>query len=346
MQRLVILDEAEALLGLTSQEGLATSEHPMGAFDLSADITAIRSGSYLRIIRNRSGSCGVVRINAELKSVLDGTWQGCTRIEQSHPPLPYSFETFVAWKGNKLALEFAKSLASSQRGSYGVLAKVSLCGGSGSGKTHLLSSIWMAVKRRDPSAKVAYLTASRLFEHLISAMHTDRVPELEEELGELDVLLIDQGEDLVGMERAQEIVKNALDATSEHGTAVVFTWNEEAPPNRRLRLNSLQDRLSGFLPIRLEPHEGEKGRALLKALLGRYTRHAPIPDRWAEWLISRSRGRVRTLQGLVARLQFECRINHLDLGAGVLPDIAAFEESLRGFLESSLKEEFGDLDRP
>jgi chromosomal replication initiation ATPase DnaA len=136
------------------------------------------------------------------------------------------------------------------------------------------------------------------------------------------------------MELTQEVLKKTLDATIEKGVAVVVAWTGNGPLEGFQP--PLRDRFWGFVPIGLDTPEWKSGRQFLRALLARYFEPARIPDHWEDWLVMQSRGRVRTLQALVARLQFECRIKHLSLEEADLTDLADFGASLKAFLVGSL----------
>jgi chromosomal replication initiation ATPase DnaA len=333
MQRLVILTEAEGIPGPPAVDDPLFSENLVEALGPTVDIAAIRSGRELKVIKNRSGACGMVRLSSNMESLLDGVWQGSLPLAEAGPPLPYSFETFLQWEGNRLAMEAARALSNSKRRCYGDLARLSLLGAPGTGKTHLLSAIWKSVKEQDPGTKVVYFTASKLFDHMTSAIRNMRIREFEDNLADLDMILIDHAEDLARMERTQEMLKKALDAAAEKGTSVVVAWTGDGPPTTGFH-QPLVDRLSGFVPIRIARPDGVEGRQFLRALLSQYLGPIQIAERWADWLVTCSRGRVRALQGLVAGLLFECRALGLDFSEESLQGPSDFETRLeRVFME-------------
>jgi hypothetical protein len=111
MQRLVILTEAEGIPGPPAVDDPLISENLIEALGPTVDIAAIRSGRELRVIKNRSGACGMVRLSSDMEALLDGAWQGSLPLAEAGPPLPYSFETFLQWEGNRLAMEAARTLS-------------------------------------------------------------------------------------------------------------------------------------------------------------------------------------------------------------------------------------------
>jgi chromosomal replication initiator protein len=71
----------------------------------------------------------------------------------------------------------------------------------GLGKTHLMHAIAQEVVRREPDARVLYLSAERFLNDLINALRFERMHEFKRRYRELDVLLMDDVQFIAGRTR-------------------------------------------------------------------------------------------------------------------------------------------------
>src|SRR6186713_2469870 len=86
----------------------------------------------------------------------------------------FTFDTFVVGSSNQFAHAAARAVAESPSRSYNPLF---LYGGVGLGKTHLMHAIAQEVLRREPDARVLYLSAERFLNELINALRFERMHE-------------------------------------------------------------------------------------------------------------------------------------------------------------------------
>lgn len=116
----------------------------------------------------------------------------------------YTFDTFVVGSNNKFA--HAASLAVAENPSE-VYNPLFLYGGVGLGKTHLMQSIAHFIYKNRSDAKVLYVTSESFTNELIDAIrnkNAETINKFREKYRNIDVLLIDDIQFIIGKESTQE----------------------------------------------------------------------------------------------------------------------------------------------
>ena len=98
----------------------------------------------------------------------------------------YTFNNFVVGKPNELAHAAARRVAEGGDVSFNPLF---LHGGVGLGKTHLMHAIAWEIKKRDPNAKVLYLSAEQFMYRFVQALRFKDTISFKEMFRSVDVLM-------------------------------------------------------------------------------------------------------------------------------------------------------------
>ena len=148
----------------------------------------------------------------------------------------YSFDNFIEGLSNKLPRAAAESIA--QRPGKTVFNPLFLYGASGVGKTHLANAIGLKVKELFPDKRVLYVSA-----HLFKVQYTDSVRKNQVNdfinfYQSIDVLIIDDIQEFVGVEKTQNTFFHIFNHLHQNGKQLIMTCDR--PP---VMLQGIEDRL-------------------------------------------------------------------------------------------------------
>lgn len=215
------------------------------------------------------------------------------------------FDNFVVGASNQFA--HAAALAVADQPGESQYNPLYIYGGTGLGKTHLLHAIGNEVRRRDPSARILYVTAEQFTNELIDALRYRRMSNFREKYRRWPaVLLMDDVQFLTGKDRTQEELFHTFEWLKERGRQIVFTSDvlprEVHGFEPRLRTRCESGMLADMQPPDLET---------LVAILHQKAADLGLdvtPD-VARFLAARVRGNVREIEGLIKRLSALCKLH-------------------------------------
>lgn len=148
----------------------------------------------------------------------------------------YSFENFIEGLSNRLPRAAAESIA--LKPGKTVFNPLFLYGASGVGKTHLANAIGLKVKELYPEKRVLYVSA-----HLFKVQYTDSVRkntvnDFINFYQSIDVLIIDDIQEFVGVEKTQNTFFHIFNHLHQNGKQLIMTCDR--PP---VMLQGIEERL-------------------------------------------------------------------------------------------------------
>ena len=152
-----------------------------------------------------------------------------------------SFETFITGESNKLAFEASKKV-SEKISHYNPLY---IYAGVGMGKTHLLNSIGLELKKNN---KVMFISAERFMYQFVKSIKSNEMVKFKEYFRNTDILLIDDIQFMNGKEAMQEEFFHTFNALLDKGSQIIVS--ADRAPNKLSRIQErIKSRFSGGLVV-------------------------------------------------------------------------------------------------
>lgn len=233
----------------------------------------------------------------------------------------YTFDTFVVGSSNNLAHAASLAVAESPGDIYNPLY---IYGGAGLGKTHLMHSIAQFILKNNPAAKIRYVTSETFINEFVDSIRNKNnlsPAEFRRKYRELDVLLIDDIQFIIGKEGTQEEFFHTFNTLYESKKQIIIA--SDKPPRD---IDNLEDRLrSRFevgltVDIQMPDYETRKAILRKKEELENYN----IDDEVITYIATNIKSNVRELEGaltkIVAMSRLEKKNITLDLAEKLLRD--------------------------
>ena len=166
------------------------------------------------------------------------------------------FENFITGSSNKLAYE--ASLKVSENISY--YNPLYIYGGVGMGKTHLLNSIGLELKKTN---KVMFISAERFMYQFVKSIKSNDMVKFKEYFRNTDVLLIDDIQFMNGKEAMQEEFFHTFNALLDKGSQIIVS--ADRPPSKLVRIQErIKSRFSGGLVVDIQNPDKELRYKIIK----------------------------------------------------------------------------------
>jgi chromosomal replication initiator protein len=209
----------------------------------------------------------------------------------------YTFDDFVVGESNRYAHAAAHSVADPTSTAFNPLF---LYGQSGLGKTHLMQAIGHEYLKRKPSALVLYVTSEQFVNSFIESIQNKRSFDFRNQYRNVDLLLLDDVQFLMGKERTQHEVFHTFNALFDAGKKIVLT--SDRPPKDLATLEDrLRSRFEWGVIADIQPPDLETRIAILhkKARQEGLSLPTEVLTYIAEWVKSN----IRELEGALKRIK-------------------------------------------
>jgi chromosomal replication initiator protein len=283
------------------------------------ETVAIRVGSR----GDRAAPAAVVRQTtnsaASASATVKPVVEPLPRPASSLNPL-FTFDNFVAGKGAQLA--HAGCLQAADNPGAPHSNPLFIYGPTGLGKTHLMHAVGNEILRRNPSARVMYLTSERFVGDFITALQRNMMNDFKRLYRSLDALLIDDIQFFAKKESTQDEFFHTFNSLLQESRQIIMT-SDRIPKEINNMDDRLKSRFSWGLSIQVDPPDKETRVAILLKKSGSIGMGLPVES--AHFIAEHVQGNVRELEGalnkVIATARFRGLPVTLDLVKEALRDL-------------------------
>lgn len=258
-------------------------------------------------------------------------------LEEKYPFLKsgHSFESFVVSSSNNIAYAAAVAVAENPNGqTYNPLF---LYSGPGLGKTHLMHSIARYIIENHPNYTVTYTTSEDFMNSVVEAIRTNKqkgdtaaTANLRKKYRNVDVLLIDDIQFIIGKESTQIEFFNTFEALYQSGKQLVIS--SDKPPSEMEQLDvRYRSRFNSGMPIDIQPPDYETSMAILRNKQEKSDIH--LDDMILSYIATNIKSNIRDLEGAYNKIILYAKLTNPN--QKITLDIA--EKALKDFISPNEK---------
>lgn len=226
-------------------------------------------------------------------------------LERSNLNLKYTFDTFVIGDNNRHAHAACVAVAEEPSSAYNPLF---LYGGAGLGKTHLMQAIAYHIITHNPDLRVLYVSSETFTNEVIEAIRNNKSDELRAKYRNLDVLLIDDIQFVIGKDSTQTEFFNTFNDLYNSNKQIIIS--SDKPPKEIETLEErMRTRLEWGVPVDIHAPDYETRMAILKKKSE--MDHITIPDEILDYIAQNVVSNIRELEGALNKISVYVRLeNH------------------------------------
>ncbi len=204
----------------------------------------------------------------------------------------FTFDTFIVGDCNRFAYASAISVAENP----GLRQKnpLYIWGNSGLGKTHLMKAIGNKVMKLYPEKKVIFTTCEEFTNAYVSCMRKNYYEDFRNKYRNIDVLLIDDIQFLIGKEGIQMEFFNTFESLASAGKQIVITC-DKSPKNLPELDPRLSSRFQSGIMMDIQPPDYATRKAIIIKKME--SSHIELSDDIVEYICENVTNNVRELNG-------------------------------------------------
>ncbi len=236
----------------------------------------------------------------------------------------YTFDKFIVGPNNNLAYAASVAVAESPGQVYNPLF---LHGGVGLGKTHLMQAIAHFILETNHSLKVLYVTSETFTNELIDSVRNQKNQSFRDKYRNIDVLLIDDIQFIIGKETTQEEFFHTFNALYQLNKQIIIT-SDKPPKEMETLTERLRTRFSEGLICDIQIPTYETKMAILnKKIEDKGQQNIPYEVR--DYVAKNIKSSIRELEGAITKLSAYADLSRspitLELAMDALKDLVSPE---------------------
>ncbi|OAV73294.1 Chromosomal replication initiator protein DnaA [Bacteroidales bacterium Barb6] len=220
----------------------------------------------------------------------------------------YNFDNFFEGKSNRLGRSAAEEVAKNPAKT--AFNPLFLYGPSGVGKTHLCYAIGGRIRKLYPEKKVLYVSSHLFRVQFTEATRKNTTNDFINFYQNVDVLLLDDIQELIGMEKTQNTFFHIFNHLHQLGKQLVLT-SDKAPVDLFGIEERLITRMKWGLTAELKRPDLELRRKIVRNKIDRDG--LVIPDDVFEFIVGNVTDNVRDIEGVLVSLMAHSVVNNKEI---------------------------------
>ncbi|MCM1090410.1 MAG: chromosomal replication initiator protein DnaA [Butyrivibrio sp.] len=230
--------------------------------------------------------------------------------ENAHLNPKYRFDTFVVGSNNKFAHSASLAVAENPGQVYNPLY---LYGGPGLGKTHLMHSIGHFILGNNPEMKVLYVTSEEFTNEVIESIRSGNaasMTKLREKYRNVDVLMVDDIQFIIGKESTQEEFFHTFNALHSINKQIILS--SDKPPKEIETLEErFRSRFEWGLIADIQTPDYETRIAILRKNSENCDMH--VDEDIIKYIATNIKSNVRELEGAFNKIIAAAKLDKVEL---------------------------------
>lgn len=228
----------------------------------------------------------------------------------------YTLSSYVVGGSNELVFSAATAVIQSIGNKYNPFF---IYGGVGLGKTHLIQAIGNEIKAlHQNKVKVKYVTSEKFTNEVISSMRNRRMEDFKNTYRNVDVLIVDDIQFIVGKERTEEEFFHTFNALYEGNKQIILS--SDRPPKSMPALEErLRSRFEMGMIADISYPDYETRVAIIKTKL--QEKNISFSEPVIDLIARRAQRNIREVEGIINKIIFHQTTYHRDLDMPVIEKI-------------------------
>jgi len=272
-----------------------------------------------------SAAVQTITIPNETESLKSKTGKISTFISTLPLNDEYTFDEFVQGPSNSWAYAAANGVVK-HPGEIGY-NPLFIHGGTGLGKTHLMQAIGNAMREKDTTLSICYLTAETFLNEYVNSLQNKGLNSFREKYRKVDLLLVDDVQFLQKGKMCQEEFFNTFNDLIGKHKQIVMT-SDVAPKDLSILEKRLISRFEGGMVQEIESPSYETRLAILKKKAEGMS--PAIPDSSIQFIAEHIKSHVRAMEGALGKVKIMLMMD---------PSIDLTDEMLSRLLKDFIEKE-------
>ena len=228
----------------------------------------------------------------------------------------YLFKNFIEGSNN----EFAKNAAQAVAKSPGEpkFNPLTIYGGVGLGKTHLLHAIGNKVLEKEPNSNVILATSEQFTLDFVNSLRKNKTIEFTKTYRRADVLLIDDIQFFRGKEQTQEQFFHTFNELYQSGRQIVMT-SDRFPSEMKGLQDRLISRFQSGLSVDVQPPDFEIRVAILLEKSEQNGLNLKYDE--IEFIARHVKNNIRDLEGAIIRILAKSSLMNKEIDFNLIRDV-------------------------